>query len=462
MATEPLAKALSTDFSSPIAKQYMASQKPIFEQKQQLSTELGDVERKIAEGKQRQKEIEAEGRVAAGEQFVQRRGEAQQRMQEGLAAAPIEPFVPTRDTAQDIAGLFSLIGVIGMVAGKGNAMQAMGAMNGMLEGHRKGRADLYKQELSTYEKNFKALIKKHDELRTEFKDAVETYAVDKELGEQKAMLAAAKSESPILQELVRKGEIVRANTLLDDVGKSIGKATELDQKERESIRREAAADRRAKMQLESRERLARERMEAQNKIAQAKAEQKANASGAKPPPKEIVAQNTLRNNVIPKIEQALPEIDRLQKEGKWSDLTTLLAIDPRVAEYQFRDDPGALDVILTLAYFRSKEFETAGKALTRMEDKILAPIVRGDLRVYEGIKNAMEDGLKTMKTEQRALEYSYPFIKTYNEALRMEEGGGTSVDMNDERGKAYQAIENGADIAAVKKRFKERTGEDLN
>jgi len=149
---------------------------------------------------------------------------------------------------------------------------------------------------------------------------------------------------------------------------------QLEAKAREAALREAAADRRAKMQLESRERLAKDKMEAAQKAAQAKAEQKATAAGHKPPPKEIVAQNTLRNNIIPKLEQALPEIDRLQKEGKWADLTTLIAIDPRLAEYQFRDDKGALDVILTLAYFRSKEFETAGKALTKNEDRILAPI----------------------------------------------------------------------------------------
>jgi hypothetical protein len=252
-----------------------------------------------------------------------------------------------------------------------------------------------------------------------------------------------------------------ALSLVKESSKGVEEAFKLEASVRQKAADRAAANERARLDREARERLAKDKMDFAQKAAQAKAEQKANSSGAKPPPKEVVAQNTLRNNVIPKIEQALPELERLQKEGKWNDLTALLAIDPRVAEYQFRDDKGALDLILTLAYFRSKEFETAGKTLTRMEDKILSPIVRGDLRVYEGIKNAMEDGLKTMKSEQKALEYSYPFIKTYNEALRTVESDGGGLDMNDERGKAYQAIDDGADITAVRKRFKERTGEDL-
>jgi len=78
--------------------------------------------------------MEAQQAFGAAEQ------RAKEELQGKLEREPLPEFIPTKDTAQDIAGLFSLIGVIGMVVGKGNAMQAMGAMNGMLEGHRKGRA----------------------------------------------------------------------------------------------------------------------------------------------------------------------------------------------------------------------------------------------------------------------------------------------------------------------------------
>lgn len=443
-------------------KQAMGVQEPFLQRKAELQPQITAAEGDIEKAKQAQQEVLATGQMQAQQAYGAAEQRAKEELQGKLEKEPLPEFIPTKDTAQDLAGLFGLIGVIGMIVGKQDAMQAMGAMNGMLEGHRKGRQDLYKQQLQEFDKNFKSMLQKHAEFRKEMEDAVKLAATNKEAGMQAAELAAVKAGSDIVKAQLRKGDLLGAYKLVDESSKGADKALQLEASAREAALREAAADRRAKMQIESRERLAKDKAEAALKAAQAKAEQKATASGNKPPPKEIVAQNTLRNNIIPKLEQALPEIDRLQKEGKWADLTTLIAIDPRLAEYQFRDDKGALDVILTLAYFRSKEFETAGKALTKNEDRILAPIVRGDLRVYEGIKNAMEDGLTTAKKEQKALEYSYPFIAEYNKALKEGEAGGGGVDMNEERGKAYQAIENGADITAVKKRFKERTGEDLN
>ena len=442
-------------------KEAMGVQEPFLKRKAELQPQITAAEADIATAKQAQQEVLATGKMEAQQAFGAAEQRAKEELQGKLEKEPLPEFIPTKDTAKDIAGLFSLIGVIGMVVGKGNAMQAMGAMNGMLEGHRKGRADLYKQQLSEFDKNFKSMLQKHAEFRKEMEDAVKLAATNKEAGMQAAELAATKSGSEIVKAQLRKGDLLGAYKLVEESAKGADQALQLEAKAREAALREAAADRRAKEARDAADRRAKEKLEQASKLAELKAEQKATAAGHKPPPKEIVAQNTLRNNVIPKLEQALPEIDRLQKEGKWADLTTLMAIDPRVAEYQFRDDKGALDVILTLAYFRSKEFETAGKALTRMEDKILSPIVRGDLRVYEGIKNAMEDGLATAKKEQKALEYSYPFIAEYNKALKEGESGG-GLDMNEERGKAYQAIEDGADITAVKERFKKRTGEDLN
>ncbi len=344
-------------------------------------------------------------------------------------------FVPTRDTVQDIAALFSLIGVIGMVAGKGNAMQAMNAMNGMLEGHQKGRKDLFRQEQITFDKNFKAMQTKIQQSLADYQEALELKKIDKEAGELKKQVALARAESPLLKAMDQKlGEVRTLNTL-KETKQSVDKAVTLQND------LQAKADQRAREERQRQESLASRgqlfqgsdgKMYSFNPVTQKVAEVStpegvtlarptgAGAKDAKPPPKEIVAQNQLRNSLIPKIEEALPVLDRLQREGKWNTMTTLLAVDPRAAEMQFRDDKEALNLVLTLAYFRSKEFETAGKALTRKEDQILAPIVRGDLRAYEGIKNAMEQGVKSLKQEQKGLEATYPFIREYNKALRGE------------------------------------------
>jgi hypothetical protein len=223
--------------------------------------------------------------------------------------------------------------------------------------------------------------------------------------------------------------------------------TDAAERERRADERTKESNRRA----DENARLAREQALA---LATAKGQQ-----GGKAPAKEIVGQNQLRNTLIPKLQEVVPIMDRLHKEGKWNTLTSLLAIDPRVAEAEFKNDEEALKAIRTFAYFRSKEFETAGKALTRKEDAILSPIYRSDFRVYQGARGAILDGLKTMQQEQVGLENMYPYIKEYNQMLRGE--APQDIDVNKEREQAYEAIQDGEDINTVKKLFKQVTGESL-
>lgn len=367
-------------------------------------------------------------------------------------------FIPTKDTAQDIASLYSLVNVIGMAIGSGgkqNAMQAMHAMNGMLEGYQKGRGDLYKREKDIFDTSMKTLKTKTDILQRRLKEIADLASKNAAAADQEADVLFAEQGADFLKKYKEKFGLPAAVKFMEDVVKAEGKATELTLKEQETARKEAALDKRHREAMAQRDRLARMQREA--------AALKATATkGEKPPAKEIILRNELRNTLIPKLESAIPIIDRLNQENKWNKLTSLLAIDPRAAEAQFKNDEEALSLIRTLAYFRSKEFETAGKALTRKEDQILAPIVRSDLRVYEATRGALLDGLKTMQQEQIGLEAMYPYIKTYNQTMRGEvEGSGEALDIDAEREAAYQAIQAGADINAVKARFKKKTGQGL-
>jgi len=367
-------------------------------------------------------------------------------------------FIPTQDTAVDIASLYSLVNVIGMsigAGGKQNAMQAMHAMNGMLEGYQKGRGDLYKREKDIFDTSMKTLKTKTDILQRRLKEISELASKNAAAADQEADVLFAEQGADFLKKYKEKFGLAATVKFWEDVVKAKGKATELTLKEEEAAAREAAAERRSRQAMEQRERLAR----LQRETAALKATE---TKGEKPPAKDIILRNELRNTLIPKLQSAIPIIDRLNQEKQWNKLTSLLAIDPRVAEAEFKNDEEALSLIRTLAYFRSKEFETAGKALTRKEDQILAPIVRSDLRVYEGTRGALLDGLKTMQQEQIGLEAMYPYIKTYNQTLRGEGAdGGAALDIDAEREAAYEAIQNGAPINAVKARFKQKTGQGL-
>lgn len=145
-------------------------EKDIFaaEQKQSEIEGLIQKQNKIAEAYGKEKEA-----IEDSPEFAQLRDVNDQLMN--------AEFIPTEDTAKDIAGLFSLIGVIGFAigaGGKGNALNAMSAMNGMLKGYREGRADLYKRERETFDKNLQALKVKSDSLSQRLKQIAELAAID--------------------------------------------------------------------------------------------------------------------------------------------------------------------------------------------------------------------------------------------------------------------------------------------
>ena len=359
-------------------------------------------------------------------------------------------FVPTKDNATDLAAMFSLINIVGMLVGKSDAQRSMYAMNGMLEGYQKGRADLYKKEQVEFDKNFKAMQAKVATLEKALTEAMEVKKYDREKGDLMVTMALAQADSPVLKAMrLNQGDIAvlqNVRKVKQDVGVVAGL---INSNAQEANRREEAKERERRADV--RARLARDQALA---LATLKSEK-----GGKAPAKEIVGQNQLRNTLIPKLEEVLPIMERLDKEGRWNTLTSLLAIDPRAAELEFKNDEEALKAIRTFAYFRSKEFETAGKALTRKEDAILSPIYRSDFRVYEGARGAIQDGLKTMKQEQAGLEGMYPYIKQYNQILRDETP--KEIDINKERELAYEAIQEGYDINTVKKLFKQETGESL-
>jgi hypothetical protein len=158
-------------------------------------------------------------------------------------------FVPTKDTAQDIAGLFSLVNVIGMAMGGGgkqSAQQAMYAMNGMLEGYQKGRGDLYRKEKDSFDKNFKAMQEAVKTLEKDYEEAVKMYQYDKEAADIARKLALAKSGSSIFKIMEdRVGMVGTLNSIKDTVT-SVDKAAEMLNKLREADdRRKFAAEEKA-------------------------------------------------------------------------------------------------------------------------------------------------------------------------------------------------------------------------
>jgi hypothetical protein len=216
---------------------------PYITSKSQLQTGITEAEGRAAQAKQQQEETLATAEQEATKKQAEDIRAAQQTYQDKLQAEPIPAFVPTKDSWKDIAGLFSLISVLGAVAGKGNAQLALSNMNGMLEGYQKGRADLYKKEATEFDKNFKAMIKKHEEFRKEMEDAIKLAPVDKEAAMAEARMAAVKAGSAIVQAQLDKGYLTDAYKTVDEMQKGLEKAKDAYEKERqhkETLAAEAA------------------------------------------------------------------------------------------------------------------------------------------------------------------------------------------------------------------------------
>jgi len=259
-----LAKALRTQ---------EAVNRPYDTSKSQLMSGITEAQGREAKAKQEQERILAEGARTGLEKETQTIRGAQETYQKDIEAEPLPAFVPSKESAQDIAGLFSLISVIGAVAGKRNAQLAMGNMNGMLEGHRKGRADLYKKERNEFDTNFKAMLKKHEEFRKKMEDAIKLAPYDKEKAMADAKIAAVEANSEIVKAQLDRGYLTDAFKTVDGIQKGI-------QKVKEGYEKEAAAERRHRETIANARENARLAREQALKLAEAKASAKTSGGAA--------------------------------------------------------------------------------------------------------------------------------------------------------------------------------------
>ena len=164
-------------------------------------------------------------------------------------------FVPSKNNAQDIATMFSLVGLIGMAIGGGgkiSAYNAMGAMNGMLEGYQKGRVDLYKKEKDVFDKNIKLMQNKVSILQSELQEAAQTFKTNRELGEQQAEIAFAKADAPILEAMVKKQGILRTLENVNATAKDMQTLVGLKNKEEETKYKMAIDERNFQEQVRAR------------------------------------------------------------------------------------------------------------------------------------------------------------------------------------------------------------------
>lgn len=421
MATTPLGAVLRLDMGGlPISAP--VSSEPIDE----LRSSIAGRKEQIAEAEKRR-----ESAIASSEAIRAPLREKQSAAMQAELEATKAPLPTLKEAARPIPPdvripldkLFSMIMVAAFAssaAGKKNYMAAAAGLTGALEGIQKGQKDATATALKQYDQAMKAALSE-DQKNLQRYNAIMAQR-NKTIQEK---MTEAKMYATEIQNEVHRSQLEtgRIDRFIQNTNNSV------DTMQREIARLQGQAQIAADRAREAREREERTRA-FQKEMVAIRGEEKRKGNGedlGKPPAKEITQANQLRNTLIPELEKALPVMQRLNEEGKWSKFTSALGVDSRSAEYLFRDDPEAIQLIRTLAYFRSKEFETAGKALTVQENKILAPLYQAEFRVYSAVKNAVEQGIKQMKRETLILEESYPYIKKVNEKVKNKGSESSSV-----------------------------------
>jgi len=143
-------------------------------------------------------------------------------------------------------------------------------MNGMMDGYRKGRDDLYKKERTEFDKNFNAMMKKHAEFRQEMEDAVKLAATNKEEGFRAAEMAAIKAGSPVVLAKLRKGELMGSYNLVNESQKGAEHALGVEAKLRADEAAAAQRERHHRENAARAERMAKEKMSHAEKMAELK------------------------------------------------------------------------------------------------------------------------------------------------------------------------------------------------
>ena len=231
---EELAKALNLSaFPKPYQDLYQVQTK--------ASKDLTDAETSIEKFKLTR---EADAATQQKKMFDEATNKYQEKLgkeQEKLDSFGDVKFQPTQDNLQDIAGLFSAVGIIGaMIGGSGrnSAMNALSSMTGMLDGWKQGRSDLFKQEKIKFDEELNKIKVEKDSIVQKMNAIAKEYAVDKEKADMDYKVLLAQYPDSVLQQMDKIGDFKATydfvnNTLTKATDTTVSKKYDMDKAARE-------------------------------------------------------------------------------------------------------------------------------------------------------------------------------------------------------------------------------------
>ena len=210
MAETTLGASLGTDMSltpymgsSKEAKAYSEKAAPLLEQQVK-----GEAELKKEEMLQQGRGFEAKAKAERGYQNIAK--DLNKEAENKELAYPRPEFHPTKENAQSLGELFSLVATMGLMLGGSGKMAAQGsldAMGGMLKGWQSGRKDLYEKELKEFDKEYKRIQDIRTDIQNHLQKGMQLASIDKDASYAEYQQAAATSgASSIVSSYIKAGQ----------------------------------------------------------------------------------------------------------------------------------------------------------------------------------------------------------------------------------------------------------------
>lgn len=221
-------------------KSLMGQRLDIGQKQQKAITDLGTATAQ-------EKTAEAQGNAQVAAQTADQAHGYTDALNKQLADNPLPTYVPTQETAKDIAGMFGLIAVLGTVMGSAgggqqSALRAMNAMTGMLNGWQEGRTEAYDRNRQDFEENLKVMKEKQQLLIDAFNRNMELLPVDAAKANAQMQVDLAKFASPLIQKQFQVQGWEALGKTVDGMIKGQGEIERLQlEQERVALERQRAA-----------------------------------------------------------------------------------------------------------------------------------------------------------------------------------------------------------------------------
>ena len=180
-----LTKSLGADFPVlPVSK----GKKPVSSQEYsdtliKIAPEKIKAIEQMGTAEKKQKEIQAGGKRKVTEDYAKVAHEDTEKYDKEFEKLKQPEFAPTKENAQSLGELFSLVATMGVMLGGSGKMAAQGAMDamgGMLKGWQSGRKDLYERQLKEYDKETKRIDSERTALTNKLSRLSQLRLTDKE------------------------------------------------------------------------------------------------------------------------------------------------------------------------------------------------------------------------------------------------------------------------------------------